>query len=167
MPLTLAILGTPSSASIVAGQSVTLVAAVTNAGAASVTLNSLVTSTDGTGSVSLTQPDFLTPNQPVGVGNPVLLPGATSNYAFRVVYLGPTTAGPSPQSPGGASGFSGAYPNDTDFGVTLTSFSSDGTVAQARSSDPVLSTLLPFPVAQGGALQLASGFNVLNLLVVA
>ena len=165
MALTLVIQGSPSTTNPVAGQSMTFIAAVTNAGATSVTLNSLSVSSSSGGSITLGQPDFLTPNMPVTQGNPTLLPSATYFYPFRVVINGPNTAGPSPQAPGGASGVGGGqYPTDNSFGLNVTSVSSDGTVASVATTLPALSSTSPFPIAQGGGLQLSSGFNLVNFL---
>lgn len=165
MALTLAILNGNSAQSVVAGQPVTFLAAVTNAGATSVTLQALQTSTDGTGSVSITQPDWLTSNVPVGVGNPILLPATTYYYPFRVVFLSPANAGPSPQAVGGGWTANGAaYPLDSDFGLNVMSVSSDGTVAFASTAEGVLATNAPFPVPLGGALQLNSSMNLVNRL---
>ena len=164
MALTLAIL--PGSANNVgpAGQRRSLTAAVTNSGATSVTLQSLTVSSAG-GVVALHQPEILTPNQPVGVGNPVIAAGATSNYRFSLVLMSPLALGPSPQSPGGAAGVAAAaVPTNSTIVFTLTSLSSDGTVASTSLQLPSLSTLSPFPPAQGGALQLSNSFNLVNFL---
>ncbi len=164
MALTLVIQESPSTANPVAGQSMTFVAAVTNAGATSVTLNSLSASSTS-GSITIGQPDFLTPNMPVTQGNPTLLPSTTYFYPFRVVINGPNTAGPSPQAPGGSSGVGGGqYPTHNSFGISVTSLSSDGTVAYVATTTPALSSTEPYPIAQGGGLQLSSGFNLVNFL---
>lgn len=165
MALTLAIL--PGSANNVgsSGQMRTLTASVTNSGATSVTLQALTVSGDGTGVNVLGQPDFLTPNQPVGVGAPTIAAGATSFFPFRVEFLAPNFPGPSPQSPGGAAGVgNAAVPNDSAYLLNLTSLSSDGTAAAASFQVGVASTLFPFPIAQGGAMQLYSGFNLVNFI---
>ena len=165
MALMLAIQGTPSSTSPVAGQVVTFVAAVTNSGSTSVTLQSLNAAPERNSAITLSQPEILTPNLPVGVGNPVLLASTTYYYPFKVVFHGPTTSGPSPQAPGGGTiPNTAAYPTDNSFGISLTSLSSDGTVAYVATTSPALSTTPPFPVAQGGGLQLSSGFNLVNFL---
>lgn len=164
MALTLAILNTPSSTSMVAGQSCTFIAAVTNAGSTSVTLASLAASSlDGKGAYSISQPAFLTPNMPVTLGNPTLSPSTTYYYPFQVVYLSPSTSGASPAAASGAAGIGAAqYPTDTDMSLALASLSSDGTVAFATTTDPVLSGTAPFPVPQGGAFQFASAGNLIN-----
>ena len=164
MALTLAIL--PGSASNVgsAQQMLSLVASVTNSGAASVTLQSLVAS-DDYGPSTMGQPDFLTPGNPVGLGAPTILPGATSYFPFRIAWNMPSVYGPSPQSPGNAgAAAAAAVPSRSISNILLTSLSSDGSVATATLAVPVLSTLYPFPLAQGGAMQLSSGFNLINLL---
>lgn len=165
MALTLAIQAPAMSTNITAGQTITCIAAVTNAGASSVTLQSLTTATDGAGSANLSQPDFLTPNVPVGVGNPVLLPSTTYYFPFRVVFHAPNTAGAFPQAPGGGANLNAAaYPIDSNFGLSLTSVSSDGTVATTTATIPVLSTTSPSPLAAGGALQLSYSLNLVNFL---
>jgi hypothetical protein len=164
MALTLAIL--PGAAQNVgsAQQMLSLVASVTNSGASSVTLQSLVAS-DDYGPSTVGQPDFLTPGNPVGLGAPTILPGATSFFPFRVAWNMPTAAGPSPQAPGNAAAAAAAaVPSRSISNISLVSLSSDGTVATVTTSLPILSTLYPFPTAQGGAMQLSSGFNLINYL---
>jgi hypothetical protein len=114
--------------------------------------------------VTVGQPEYLTPNVPVGVGNPTIAAGATGFFPFEVVFLTPYGAGPSPQSPGGAAGSQNATPADSEYVISLQSLSSDATVASAQLLVPVLSTIAPFPIAQGGGMQLSSGFNLVNLL---
>jgi len=164
MALTLSIIPGARASSVVAGQSINYVASVTNAGSSSVTLQALATFTDTGTAVSVGQPNYLTPNVPVGVGNPTIAAGATSYFPFEVVYQTPYGAGPSPQAPGGAAGSQNAMPTDAQFVISLQSLSSDSTVASASLLVPVLSTIAPFPIAQGGGMQLSSGFNLVNLL---
>lgn len=149
----------------VAGQPVSLVASVTNSGSTSVTLSSLAIYADPGSCSFLGQPVYLTPNMPVGLGNPVLTAGSTYSYPFEVIFQAPNLAGPSPQAPGLAAGSGvAANPSASVARLTLQSLSSDSTTASVSLSVPVLSTLYPFPVAQGGAMQLSSGFNLVNLL---
>ncbi len=163
MALTLAI--TPGAyVNNVAGQPLTYVASVTNSGATSVTLQSLSVSGPPGMCSSIGQPQYLTPNVPVSVGNPVLVAGSTYNYTFEVVFQAPSTAGPSPQAAGGTAGVGNAMTNNTSGTLLLQSLSSDSTVASASLKIPILSSTSPFPVAQGGALQLASGFDLINFL---
>lgn len=164
MALTLSIIPGARASSVVAGQSINYVASVTNSGSSSVTLQALAAFTDTGTAVSVGQPHYLTPNVPVGVGNPTIAAGATSYFPFEVVYQTPYVAGPSPQAPGGAAPVGMAMPTDAQFIISLQSLSSDASVASASLLVPVLSTIAPFPIAQGGGMQLSSGFNLVNLL---
>lgn len=165
MALTLSIVPGYGATSVVAGRTVNYVAAVTNAGSTSVTLSSLQTYCESSSGISVGQPAYLTPNVPVGVGNPTLTAGTTYYYPFSVSYETPYSPGPSPQMPGGTQGVAVAsVPSDSVFAISLQSLSSDSTVASTTLLVPVLSTIAPFPVAQGGALQLSSGFNLVNFL---
>jgi hypothetical protein len=163
MALTLAILPGNNATNVVANQTMNFTAAVTNSGSTSVTLQSLQVAESTESDAQLSQPVFLTPNTPVGVGNPTLLPGATYYYGFLGVFSNPGI-GPSPQAPGGAAPSNKGANADAFFTLQLTSQSSDGTVASASMLVPVLSSIAPFPLAQGGALQLSQGFNLINLL---
>lgn len=165
MALTLAILPGTASSYGVGGRTNNYVASVTNSGSSSVTLQSLATYGESNTCMNVGQPQYLTPNVPVGVGNPTIAAGATSFFPFEVTFMTPNMPGPSPQAPGGNLGAVTAYvPGDSVFGVTLQSLSSDSTVASATLLVPVLTTIAPFPVAQGGALQLSSGFNIVNFI---
>jgi hypothetical protein len=163
MALTLSIIaGSPSTA--IGNGTCNFVASVTNSGATAVTLQSLQVSETSGGAV-VDQPVYLTPNTPVGVGNPILLPSTTYYYGFQVVFVSPAIAGPSPQNaPGGAAPSNNAVTPDASFTLQLQSLSSDATVASASLTVPVLSTIAPFPFATGGAMQLSQGFNLVNLL---
>lgn len=165
MALTLSIIPGANAGNVVAGQRANYVASVTNSGSSSVTLQSLATYAETGIGVTVGQPNYLTPNVPVGVGNPTLAAGATSYFPFEVVFQTPNFPGPSPQQPGGSAGTSAAaVPVDSSFVISLQSLSSDASVASAQLLVPVLSTIAPFPIAQGGGMQLSSGFNLINLL---
>jgi hypothetical protein len=145
------------------GEPNTVLVTVTNPGAVALSLSSLqVTEASATGA-SITQPLYLTPNAPVGLGNPVIVAGGSASYAFEVAFSVPGYSGPSPQAPGGAGGVRGPPTNSV---VTLRAqcLSSDGVVTSVTQPFPVLSTVAPFPVAQGGAMQLSSGFNLVTYL---
>lgn len=164
MALVLTIVPGHGAASASVGRNINYIATVTNDGASSVTLKSLAVFADS-GAVIVGQPSYLTPNVPVGVGDPAILAGATANYPFSIVYSSPNFAGPSPQQPGGTQGTTNAsVPSDSSFNVTLQSLSSDASVASVSRMISPLSGIAPFPVAQGGALQLNSGFNLVNFL---
>lgn len=162
MALTLSI--TAPVQTIVANQTMNFIVTVTNAGAAAVTLQSLGINEITESDAQLSQPLFMTPNVPVGVGNPVLSPATSYNYPFQCVFNSPVAAGPSPQNPGGAAPASVAQTPDPYFTLQAQSQSSDGTIASTSLMVSVQSLIAPFPPALGGALQLAAGANLLNFL---
>jgi hypothetical protein len=135
---------------------------VQNTGAAAVTLQSLQVVEATESDAILSQPVFLTPNTPVGVGNPVIAAGATVTYGFQAVFTNPVMPGPSPQAPGGAAPSNAAYYSDPTFVLQATSFTSDGTVATGTLLVPVASATVP--QSNGGALVLSQGFNVANFI---
>ena len=163
MALTLSISPGFDGVNPIASDQITYIANVTNSGATAVTLSSLQAYAQGGAFVGAMQ--YLQPNVPVGVGNPVLLPGTTYSYPFLVEFISPSFAGPSPQAPGGASGVGiAANPSNQYVILTINSLSSDSTVATASLTVPVLSAIAPFPIAQGGGMQFSSGFNAVNFL---
>lgn len=163
MALTLAILPGNNATNVVANQTMNFVAAVTNVGGSPVTLQSLQAYELTESDAQLSQPVILTPNVAPNVGNPVLLAGVTYYFSFYAIFSNPLP-GPSPQAPGGAAPFTNASNADATFVLGLQSLSSDGTVASAQLLVPVLSSIQPFPLAQGGALQLSQGANAVNFL---
>lgn len=165
MPLTLTLSRAGVRSDSAQGSSNTFMVTVSNSGATALTLQSLsVHETSSTGA-HVDQPTYLRPNMPVGLGNPVIAAGGSASYVFSAAFPQPAGAGPSPQNPGGAAGHGNTNPapNST---VTLRAecLSSDGAVSSTLLSAPVLSTIAPFPVAQGGGMQLTSGFNLVNYL---
>jgi hypothetical protein len=163
MPLTLALSRGFAWSDSSNGEPNTVILTVTNSGATALVVSSLqVTEASATGA-SITQPLYLIPNVPVGLGNPVIVAGGSASYPIECVFQVPGYSGPSPQAPGGAGGVQGPPTNSV---VTLRAqcLSSDGVVTSVTQPFPVLSTVAPFPVAQGGALQLSSGFNLVNFL---
>jgi len=136
---------------------------VTNPGAVALTVTSLSVYEESKSGSRVDQPSYLRPNLPAGLGNPVIGPGLSETYPFEVAFTVPGYSGPSPQAPGGAQGVFGP-PRDTTVTLRAQCQSSDGVVSTVAQPFPVLSTVAPFPVAQGGALQLASGFNLINLV---
>lgn len=164
MALTLSIAKT-SPGSIVAGQSMNFTVAVTNTGAAAVSLSSLAVNESTESDAQIAQPNFMTPNVPVGVGNPVLNAGATSTFPFQVVFNSPYLAGPSPNNPGGAAPGPAAANPDAQFTLQAQAQASDGSIASTSLLVPVLSAIAPFPLAQGGAFQFGQGFNFINGLM--
>lgn len=167
MTVTLAF-GNRGSQNSVVGQPVDVVATVANSGAAAVTLQSLSVSvvnigTRGPAGVTIDQPLILPPNQPIGTF-PVIAAGASVNYPFLLVFQTPYSPGPSPQNPGGAAPFPGAWPANPVYMVTATGQSSDGSVFSGTLAVDLLTAIAPFPQAQGGAFQFGQGFNAINFI---
>lgn len=154
--------GAPS-AFAVGNQTMNYVVSVQNTGSSSLTLNSLVVTESTTTGARVGQPRYLTPNVPVGVGNPTIAAGATVNYGFQVVSTAPVMPGPSPQNPGGAAPINAAaYPLSSSYALQAVAVTSDGTVSSGSFVAPVLSAT--FPQSNGGALVLSQGFNLINLV---
>lgn len=165
MALTLVISAGAGNPSAIAGQKSNYVLTVTNTGAAAVSLQALSLNEVSKMGVSIGQPNFLASGQPAGSSSfPVLGAGLSASYPFQVVYPGPYGAGPSPQAAGGASPGSAANPAGSPFArIQAQSQSSDGSVNVSETMlVPVLSTIEPFPLAQGGAFQFGQGFNFIN-----
>jgi hypothetical protein len=162
MALTLSI-AKASPGSIVAGVPVNFTVTVTNTGSAAVSLSSLQVSESTESDATIAQPNYLTPNVPVGVGNPVLGAGASASYNFQAVFNSPYSAGSSPNAAGGAS--PGPAVADPFFTLLAQGQLSDGSVGSFPLVVPVLSTIAPFPLAQGGAFQFGQGFNFINLIM--
>jgi hypothetical protein len=145
------------------GEPSTVLLTVANPGTAALTVTSLSVYEESKTGSRVDQPTYLRPNAPAGLGNPVIGPGSSVTYPFECAFNVPSYSGPSPQAPGGAGGAGGPPLNPV---VTLRAecLSSDGVTTTVSMPFPVLSTVAPFPVAQGGALQLTSGFNLINLV---
>jgi hypothetical protein len=163
MPLTLTLSRGFAWSDSANGEPSTVLLTVSNPGAAELTVTSLSVYEESKSGSRVDQPIYLRPNAPAGLGNPVIGPGASATYPFECAFTVPSYSGPSPQAPGGAGGVSGPPRNPV---VTLRAecLSSDGVVTTVSMPFPVLGTIAPFPVAQGGALQLGSGFNLINLV---
>lgn len=164
MALTVA-LAKSSPGSVFGNQTMNFTVTVTNTSSSSVTLNSLQVLEQTESDATLSQPNFLIPNTPVGVGNPTISASGSVTYGFQGVFNGPLP-GPSPQAPGGAAGAPAAATPDANFAIGAMAVASDGSVGSGLLLVPVLSTIAPFPLANGGALQLGQGFNLINYLVV-
>lgn len=163
MPLVLALSrGSPWSDSA-DGVPNTIILTATNTGTTALTVQSLAVSEVSSTGARLDQPSYLRPNMPIGLGNPVIGPGASGTYPFQAAFHVPSYSGPSPQAPGGAQGVFGP-PRNPIVTIRAQCLSSDGVVSEVAMPFPVLSTVAPFPVAQGGALQLNSGFNLVNFI---
>ncbi len=153
--------GSPS-AFAVGNQTMNYTVTVSNTGSSSLTLNDLSINESTKTGVRIGQPRYLTPNVPVGVGNPTISAGSSVSYGFQVVSTAPTMPGPSPQAPGGAAPANAAYYPYNPYTLIATSVTSDGTVASGVLSNPVLTAT--FPQSNGGALVLSQGFNLVNFL---
>lgn len=163
MPLTLAISRGFAWSDSANGEPNTALLTVTNPGTTALTVLSLSVFEESKTGARLDQPSYMRPNAPVGLGNPVISPGASATYPFECTFTVPSYSGPSPQAPGGSAGVRGP-PTNSIVTIRAQCQSSDGVVSTVAMSFPVLSTVAPFPVAQGGALQLNSGFNLVNLV---
>lgn len=152
--------GSPGSFAV-GNQTMNYTVTVANSNASSVTLTSLSIA-DSRKQSNLSQPNYLTPNVPVGVGSPVIAAGASVSYGFQCVFNNPVMPGPSPQAPGGAAPTNEAYYPDSVFALQATSYTSDGTVAYGELSVPVLTK--DIPQDSGGALVLSQGFNLINFI---
>jgi hypothetical protein len=167
MALTLALAqGNPAGAPIVVNQPMQFTVTVTNTGAAAVSLTGLSIAESTESDATIGQPTWQTPNVSPGVtGNPVIAAGASVTYSFPVVFTSPNMPGVSPNNPGGAAPGPRAMEADANFTLQAQAQSSDGSVASAYLTVPVLSAVAPFPVPQGGAAQFAQGANS-NLIAV-
>lgn len=165
MPLTLALSRGARRTDTAQGSQCTFVVTASNPGAAALSLTSLsVAETTSTGA-HIDQPTYLRPNAPVGLGTPVIPAGGSASYVFGVSFPVPAGAGPSPQTPGGAGGHGNACPAPNSTVILRADCqASDGTITSALLSVPVLSTIAPFPLAQGGGMQLQSGDNLITYL---
>ncbi len=162
MALTLAIVPGVNGASARADRPINYNITVTNTGSAAVTLQSLSVGAAGTGTV-VGQPNYLTPNVPVGLGNPIIAASSSATYSFQAVFHSPYFPGPSPQNPGGAAAFSGAMTPDPYVTLQAQAQSSDGSIASTLYLVPVLSPMYPFPIPEGGGLILTQGSNLMTL----
>jgi len=136
---------------------------VTNTNAAAVTLNSLFISEATESDAVISQPQYLVPNVPVGVGNPVIAASSSMTYGFQVAFTNPVLIGQTPQSqPGGAAPALLAQQADPFFTLLAQGQTSDGSVFSSTLLVPVLSAGQEVPIAQGGAYQFAAGANIIN-----
>ena len=154
--------GAPTGGFAVGNQTLNYVVSVQNTGSSSLTLSSLSVAEATKTGMRVGQPVYLTPNVPVGVGNPTILPGATVSFGFQAVPTAPVMPGPSPQAPGGAAPSNAAYYPYADFTLLATAQTSDGSVASGSLNSPVATAT--FPQSNGGALVLSQGFNLLNFI---
>lgn len=164
MATTVAIAAGSPSAQAVGNQTLNFTVTVANTGAAALTLSSLVVNQGsfGIGTVRCSQPGYLIPNVPVGVGNPVIPASSSSSFSFQAVVTNPVMPGASPQAPGGADPTNDAFYPSPMFSIQATAVTSDGVVASGSYVASALTAT--FPQSNGGALVLSQGFNVVNLV---
>lgn len=169
MSLTIALGNRGSAGPIKADQPIDLVVTVANSGASSLTLTALSPSvanigTPGPAAATLDGPFWLSPNQPIGYGNPVIGAGLSQSFAMTAAFHSPYFPGPSPQNPGGAGGTGGAFPANPIYNVTVMGQTSDGSVFTGSIQIDVLTIIGPFPPSLGGDFRFGSGFNFMNYL---
>lgn len=160
-------------ATIVANRPATFQVNITNTSASSVTLNSLDVSEATESDCTIGQPNFMTPQVALGVGNPSIGASSTVSYTFKASFQSPATPGPSPNpgyggSPvGGPAGSFVGQPADSVFILRATAVASDGSVGSVTMQAVVLTSLAPFPPVATGTLQLQfqPGFNLIGGLV--
>jgi hypothetical protein len=138
---------------------------ITNTSTSSVTLNSIAVSEATESDCIITQPNFMTPNVAIGVGNPTIGASSTVSYVFLATFQSPATPGASPAyAPGSAGQFAG-QPADASFSLLAIASASDGSVGSTLLPVSVLTAIAPFPPVSTGTLQLqfSSGFNLIAL----
>lgn len=163
--------GTPPNASLtspgnaIANQPAQLLIIIVNgASDPARTINSITVSEITESECQISQPVFLSAAAP-GVGNPVILPGATSFFTCSVVFQSPNMPGPSPgNQPGGAAPGNKAQEADAYFTLQVQVASADGQLVTANITIPVLTAVAPAPSLQGGALQLNNPLNLANFI---
>jgi len=158
--------GSNSSSTSAGGAGANLFVTVQNIGTAAVTIQSLQITEISESDANISQPTFLTSNAPLGTGAPVLAVGQARTFQALCVFGSPRFPGPSPQAPGGAAPSNIANPANATFNVGAICSVSDGTTATGTFIVPVLATIDPATVPPGGAWYFASGFNLVNGLVV-
>jgi hypothetical protein len=163
MALTLAL--SIVDATAIAGRPTTFQVSVTNTSASSVTLRSLDVNEATESDAVIGQPNFMTPQVAVGLGNPTIGAASAVTYTFKVAFPSPNYPGPSPSSAYGSAGVLVGQPGDTVYALQAIASASDGSVGSVVLNVPVLSAIAPFPQAQGGALQYQQGLNIINGII--
>lgn len=149
---------------IIAGRPTTFQVTVANTSSSSVTLQSLVVSESKSDAI-IAQPNFLTPQVALGLGNPTITASGSVSYTFDVVFPAPNFPAPSVNAPMGINGVSVGQPANSTFTLQAVATASDASVGSTTLVASVLSTIAPFPLAQGGALQFSQGFNLINGII--
>lgn len=155
-----------------AGQSARFNVAVTNNSSSSVTLTQLQISESTESDAQIQQPNILTPNVPLGVGNPTILGLATANFGFHVVLASPATPGPAPNQQtftgGGTAGPGGmmnGQPADPNFTLLATAQASDGSIASSSLVVGDVTVTQIFAQSLGGSLQFNNPMCLANGLM--
>lgn len=162
MALTLSI--AQVSPSIVANQNAQFTVSITNTSASAVTLTSLAISETTESDAQISQPSYLALNQPVGVGNPVILPAGTVTYGFSAIFSNPAV-GTSTNNPFGVAPGDRAQEADSFFMLGAQAQASDGSIGSITRQAQVLSAIYPFPVPNQGTLLFAQGGNLITGLM--
>jgi hypothetical protein len=154
-------------ATIVANRPATFQVNITNTSASSVTLSSLAVSEATESECTIGQPNFLTPQVAMGLGNPTIGASSTVSYTFKASFQSPATPGASPSTPGGNAGAYAGQPADAVFVLRAEAQASDGSVGSTTIQAVVLTSIAPFPPVATGTLQLQfqPGFNAIGGLV--
>lgn len=140
---------------------------VSNTGSSALVLSLLSVAESSKVGATIGQPQFLTPQMPVGAGNPSIAAGSSLTFPFQVAFPSPNTPGVSPNAPapGPAGMMTGQPPPNNAVVLVATAQTSDGSVASSSIVVPVLSATAPFPLPQGGALQFGQGGNLINGII--
>lgn len=151
----------------VSNRDVAFMVTVSNTGSSALTLSSLSIGESSESDVIISQPLFMTPQMPVGLGNPVISAGGSVSYVFGVVFSSPNTAGASPNAPGplGSAGMTTGQPADNSFSLLATAQTSDGVVGTGSLVVSALSATAPFPRPEGGAFIFTQGSNLVNGII--
>lgn len=140
---------------------------INNTGSSSVSLTALSVSPGNPGATtSIEQPQFLTPQVPIGLGNPTIAAGSSVSFGFSVVFNAPRTSGPPANIGGlGNAGMMVGQPALVTRDLIARAMTSDGESGSFILSVPVLSAAKPFPTPEGGMAQFTQGANA-NLIAV-
>lgn len=153
------------SGSAVAGRSLRGMVSITNESGPSVAIDSMVLSESTKMGVAIGGPRFLTPNV-VGVGaTPIIATSSTSHFPFSLMVPSPNTPGASPSA---TRHHDDVFPsNNSQCQLNLDVRAIDQVsflpeVARTSFEFPVITSVAPFPVPQGGALQYNAGGCAVN-----
>lgn len=148
-----------------AGQRLNGICAITNNGANTVEVLSVNLAEASVMGAKVGGPYFLTPNVAPGTGEPTIESAATSYFPFSIVIPSPNTPGSSPSS---VHVIDGVYPAANSWArfqcnvMTYDSVAEVNVVGEATLAFAVASSVAPFPMPQGGALQFDTGGDAVN-----